>query len=130
MIGSFLFDRGMAPWPVLLAVLLSGRAEGQQQPLTGDMMDGRSAHVATHDVAPSSSAQQETRVVTMSSAAQIGDTTRSLLQWQADGRYAAKPLPILGNEASASYQRYLKSFEHPIPEFYDTNLEKGTENGH
>ena len=53
-------------------------------------------------------------------AKDVGDTTRYLLQLQADGSQAGKTLPMLGDEATASYRRYLKSFEHPIPDFYDT----------
>jgi hypothetical protein len=58
----------------------------------------------------------------------IGDTTRYLLQLQASGAQAAKPLPMLGDEATTSYRRYLKSFEHPIPEFYTPTVGK-TDNG-
>jgi hypothetical protein len=58
----------------------------------------------------------------------IGDTTRHLLQLQASGAQAARPLPMLGDEATASYRRYLKSFEHPIPEFYTPTVGK-TDNG-
>ena len=43
---------------------------------------------------------------------------------QADGTQAGKHLPMLGAEASASYDRYLKSFSHDIPEFYKTNVGK------
>jgi hypothetical protein len=62
-------------------------------------------------------------------ASQVGDTTRYLLQLQADGSAAGKPLPMLGDEASASYRRYLKSFEHPIPDFYQTTLNKTDDTG-
>ncbi|MFC5743256.1 DUF3613 domain-containing protein [Dyella tabacisoli] len=62
-------------------------------------------------------------------AAQVGDTTRHLLQLQADGTQAGKHLPMLGDEASASYRRYLKSFEHPIPEYYQTTVGKNSNNG-
>jgi hypothetical protein len=62
-------------------------------------------------------------------ANQVGDTTRYLLQLQADGRQAGKPLPMLGDEATASYRRYLKSFEHPIPDFYETTLSKTDDTG-
>jgi len=54
----------------------------------------------------------------------VGETTQSLLQMQADGTQAGKHLPMLGAEASASYDRYLKSFSHDIPEFYKTNVGK------
>jgi hypothetical protein len=60
-------------------------------------------------------------------ASQIGDTTRYVLQLQADGTQAGKPLPMLGDEATAAYRRYLKSFEHPIPDFYDTTLSKNSD---
>jgi hypothetical protein len=62
-------------------------------------------------------------------ANQIGDTTRYVLQVQADGSQADKPLPMLGDEATASYRRYLKSFEHPIPDFYDTAVGKTDNSG-
>ena len=55
---------------------------------------------------------------------QVGDVTRQLLTMQSQGTHAGKHLPIPGQEASASYQRYLKSFEHPIPEFYDAAVSK------
>jgi hypothetical protein len=55
---------------------------------------------------------------------QIGDTTRALLQLQASGASAGPRLPILGDQASLSYARYLESFTHPIPEFLDTSVRK------
>lgn len=54
--------------------------------------------------------------------AEIGGTTRELLQAQADGRWAGPALPMLGAEASASYRRYLDSFRHPIPEFFSSKV--------
>ena len=62
-------------------------------------------------------------------ATQVGDTTRHLLQMQACGDRSGPPRPMLGAEASASYQRYLKSFEHPIPEFYETTVGKNSRSG-
>lgn len=50
-------------------------------------------------------------------ATQVGDTTRALLRLQASGERAGAPLPILGDQASASYKRYLDSFTHPIPAY-------------
>jgi len=61
--------------------------------------------------------------------AQFGDTTRHVLQLQVDGSLAGKRLPMLGDEAGASYQRYLKSFEHPIPEFFQTTVAQNTGSG-
>lgn len=48
---------------------------------------------------------------------QIGDATQGLLAWQRSGEIAsATPHPIAGAVANRSYERYLKSFEFPIPE--------------
>ncbi|MEN5202863.1 DUF3613 domain-containing protein [Stenotrophomonas sp. TWI700] len=55
---------------------------------------------------------------------EIGQTTRDLLRMQAAGTHAGPRLPILGDQASASYARYLKSFEHEIPEFLKTSVKK------
>jgi hypothetical protein len=47
----------------------------------------------------------------------VGDATRRLLDLQASGQLAsATPRPIPGEQAQRSRARYLKSFEHPIPE--------------
>ncbi|WP_313218567.1 DUF3613 domain-containing protein [Stenotrophomonas sp.] len=55
---------------------------------------------------------------------EIGQTTRDLLRMQAQGTHAGARLPILGDQAAASYARYLKSFEHEIPEFLKTSVKK------
>ncbi len=61
---------------------------------------------------------------------QFGDTTRDLLKLQASGDAAGKKLPILGDEASASYKRYVDSFSHPLPEYYQPAVKvQGTGNG-
>lgn len=62
-------------------------------------------------------------------ATQVGDTARHLLQMQADDNRAGHWLPILGDEASASYSRYIKSFSHDIPEFYESSVGKDSGNG-
>jgi len=61
--------------------------------------------------------------------AQIGDATRALLRLQADGGSAGKPLPMLGEAASRSYQRYLTSFDHPIPEYFETTVPNSSNGG-
>ena len=49
--------------------------------------------------------------------ARVGDATAGLLALQRDGTAASPvPRPIPGDVAGRSYQRYLKSFEQPIPE--------------
>ncbi|AMP03392.1 hypothetical protein CPter91_1006 [Collimonas pratensis] len=58
----------------------------------------------------------------------IGDVTRTLLQAQADGRVAGARLPMLGATADVSWQRYLDSFKHPLPEFYENKVTKKQSN--
>lgn len=48
---------------------------------------------------------------------QVGDATLNLLAWQRSGEIASPTArPIAGSVANRSYERYLKSFEHAIPE--------------
>ncbi|MDB5769592.1 MAG: hypothetical protein JWQ61_4406 [Collimonas fungivorans] len=58
----------------------------------------------------------------------IGDVTHTLLQAQADGRVAGPRLPMLGATADVSWQRYLDSFRHPLPEFFKNTVSKETSN--
>jgi len=135
-----LFQRRAA---VVLAVsVLSGMASAQQQPITGQMM-ASPATAATPALAtpPAPSPGEAPPAATPSPAmaqpafmsdyypTQTGDTTRHLLQMQARGDHAAPARPMLGVEASIAWRRYLKSFEHPIPEFYETAVGKSTGNG-
>lgn len=55
----------------------------------------------------------------------VGDTARHLLSSQADGRAAGAAQPMLGATASLSWKRYVDSFTHPIPEFYESSVGKG-----
>lgn len=59
----------------------------------------------------------------------IGSTTRELLHMQVSGSHAGQRLPMLGDEASASYKRYIQSFNHPIPEFFETTVGKNGNSG-
>lgn len=57
----------------------------------------------------------------------VGDATSQLLALQRSGAAASPvPRPITGDVAARSYQRYLKSFEHPIPERFDTTVGTGS----
>jgi len=58
-----------------------------------------------------------------------GDATRQLLQLQASGTQAGRALPILGDQATASYQRYLKSFDHELPVFFENDVGKSIQGG-
>lgn len=56
----------------------------------------------------------------------IGRATDHLLALQR-GSPGLRPRPIAGDQASRSYQRYLKSFETDIPVLYGTGIDvKGT----
>jgi hypothetical protein len=60
---------------------------------------------------------------------QVGEATQSLLAWQRSGEVASKtPRTIAGDVASRSYQRYLKSFEYPIPERMSSSLKSTSGN--
>ncbi|MET3653652.1 DUF3613 domain-containing protein [Dyella japonica] len=110
----------------LLACSAGIAVQAQQAPLTGQMLAPTTptavAEHASPPLAPSPMPSVATDNATMQT--QVGDVTRQLLTMQSQGTHAGKHLPIPGQEASASYQRYLKSFEHPIPEFYDAAVSK------
>lgn len=135
----------MTPLPcavrtTLLAAALLGcaGAMAQQRPLTGQMLGDApptatpAAPVPGPAAPPPPAALQVLPPLSASAPLaarlpphpQIGDTTRALLQLQASGASAGPRLPILGDQASLSYARYLESFTHPIPEYLDTSVRK------
>lgn len=116
-------------------------ATAQQRPLTGQMLGDSAAPRTDTPVRPApapapapapshaalaaaTSRAPAPRATPPAAPAQIGDTTRALLQLQASGSQAGARLPMLGDQASLSYARYLQSFTHPIPEFLDTSVRK------
>lgn len=137
--------------PVLCCLLVAGAVQAQQQPLTGQMLGGPSpspagtvpmqaeplptvelaapaasaevtgAHASTiaTDVAPLSAPPAAPRA-----RLQSGEATRNLFRLQASGQQAGQRLPILGDQATLSYARYLKSFEHEIPDFFETDVSR------
>lgn len=114
----------------LLACTVAG---AQQRPLTGQML-GDTAPPRTEMAATPVPPPYEPLLpplpptdplpLPIPDRPQIGDTTRALLQLQARGSHAGAHLPMLGDQASLSYARYLQSFTHPIPEFFDTSVRK------
>lgn len=75
--------------------------------------------------AQSTSAPESAEAPAVSPEARVGDATRGLLQRQREGREASPtPRPIDGHVAELSHQRYLKSFEQPVPTWFGSRLEK------
>jgi hypothetical protein len=61
---------------------------------------------------------------------QVGDATQGLLAWQRSGEIASTtPRPIAGSVANRSYERYLKSFEFPIPERMSSSVKSPSGSG-
>ncbi|MHC1651935.1 DUF3613 domain-containing protein [Stenotrophomonas maltophilia] len=135
--------------PALACLLMAATVQAQQQPLTGQMLGGATPSAtapaplqpearATVDLAaptaavPPAPPAPPPAVVSApmpaASAApvrdQIGDATRNLFRLQASGQQAGPRLPILGDQATLSYARYLKSFQHEIPDFFETDVGK------
>ncbi|AWH25593.1 DUF3613 domain-containing protein [Stenotrophomonas sp. YAU14D1_LEIMI4_1] len=118
-----------------LAVALSAphaSAQSTQSPLTGQMLGERTTPaptvqsaqpLATVDTTAAPPAPPTAYVPASTTARpQHGDSVRNLLRLQASGQQAGARLPILGDQATASYARYLKSFEHQIPDFFDPDV--------
>ncbi|NWF32510.1 DUF3613 domain-containing protein [Stenotrophomonas sp. SAM-B] len=115
----------------------------QQAPLTGQMLGGQDVPPVTVTALPAAAPLQPDSADVARAPGhaagvpaeryvppvppprtEIGQTTRDLLRMQAAGTHAGPRLPILGDQATASYARYLKSFEHEIPEFLKTSVKK------
>jgi hypothetical protein len=130
---------------LVMLLALAMPAMAQQAPLTGQMLGGPQPPAATLPAQPAAQPPAAASVPppvapTPAYAAglpaerytppappprsEIGQTTRDLLRMQAQGTHAGARLPILGDQAAASYARYLKSFEHEIPEFLKTSVKK------
>jgi hypothetical protein len=56
-------------------------------------------------------------------ASEIGHSAQAWLTLQASNSAAAPAQPMLGVEASAAYDRYMRSFETPIPARFGSSLE-------
>lgn len=143
--------RAMRPVVLLFALGLAPcmTAMAQQRPITGRMMDARPAAPAATAApatsmpgdatgqatspAPSGAASGDMAAApgptAMDEPAAIGQVTRQLLRMQVDGSHAGHRLPMLGDEASAAYRRYIDSFSHPIPEFFETTVGKDGSRG-
>ena len=52
----------------------------------------------------------------------IDSATSQAFEMQRSGEHAGQALTMTGDQASAAYARYLKSFEAPIPTFFGSSL--------
>ncbi|RYZ08769.1 MAG: DUF3613 domain-containing protein [Comamonadaceae bacterium] len=99
-------------WPMLLALLallalMAGPTAAQPMPAVAD------AEPAASRLNPPPPG----------SLLPVGEATRGLLALQSDGQAASTtPRPLSGELASRSYQRYLKSFDHPIPASFGATI--------
>jgi len=86
---------------------------------------------ATAQTSPPSSQNDATDAEAVGDAPlQVGDATQGLLAWQRSGDIASKTTrPIAGNVAHRSYERYLKSFEFPIPERMSSTVKTSSGGG-
>ncbi|WP_017525267.1 DUF3613 domain-containing protein [Pusillimonas noertemannii] len=71
--------------------------------------------------APAAAASSPTAVV--HTRRRVGDVTALLLAAQAEGRRAGPELPMLAPAANAAWKRYLDSYTHPIPEWFQERVE-------
>jgi hypothetical protein len=77
----------------------------------------------TPDATPTASEVAPTQVETSHAPEQVGDATRRLLAQQRQGLHASTvDRSIDGSVAARSHERYLKSFDHPLPEWFGSRL--------
>lgn len=127
----------------LALALLSAAAAAQQAPVTGRMLGDPVVPSRTEAQVPALPAADAARpstpgpvpppayraasVATLSG--EPGQATRDLIRLQASGTQAGPGLPVLGDQARASYARYLKSFEHELPEYFENTVGTSTKAG-
>ncbi len=112
---------------MLVALLIAAPLAAQQKPLTGRML---STPVPQPDTLPVVDVPDAARppqtpwpaIAPGRSGSDFGDATRSLFALQADPHRPGVQRPVTGEQASAAYRRYLRSFEHDIPEMFDINV--------
>jgi hypothetical protein len=133
-------------------LLAAGIAHAQQAPVTGRMLGGSvpapaEARPAAPAAAPTHALPEPgpqpaappppprwadapvAPVVQRAARPEPGAATRHLLRLQASGAQGGRSLPVLGDQAHASYARYLKSFEHEIPEYFENAVGQSTPGG-
>jgi hypothetical protein len=59
----------------------------------------------------------------------IGTATRQALELQRGGAQSSPAQPMSGEQAGLAYDRYMKSFSNPIPEFFNSSLKTSSDAG-
>ena len=104
---------------LVITLCATGASAQTQTPLTSQEPP---AALESQQQAQAQAAAPSKTVAVVRHVTLIGDATLSILALQRSGQLAAPPQPMLGAEASAAYARYLKSFDHPIPEHLDSSV--------
>lgn len=88
------------------------------------------AMMAAMSPAAQAQAQAETQVEAAKvSNTEIGHSTHAWLELQRSNAAAAPAQPMLGAEAGYAWQRYMKSFETPIPASFGSTMQSGGAQG-
>ena len=77
----------------------------------------------THAFPESKSYAEDTSLYKYVPPEPLGKTTRSLLAMQADTNRPGTPHTILGATATIAWDRYLNSFNHAIPEWFEEKID-------
>ena len=107
---------------MVLMIALAGAAAPARANDTGVKTEVASDARKMAEIQPKPAATEEEAAL---QPLRVGDATEGLLAWQRSGQIASPtPRPIPGVIAHRSYERYLKSFEHPIPEYLNSSVKK------
>jgi hypothetical protein len=136
------FPRLRAAWPLagislaLIATIASAQgapAAVEAKPVAAASADAartaapvaQNAGAPAQDGMPQATAEEDA-LYDEAPPLQVGDAATGLLAWQRDGAIASPTArPIAGDVARRSYERYLKSFEYPIPERLNSTVKTG-----
>lgn len=77
----------------------------------------------THAFPESKSYAEDTSLYKYVPPEPLGKTTRSLLAMQADTNRPGTPHTMLGATATIAWDRYVNSFNHAIPEWFEEKIE-------
>ena len=77
----------------------------------------------THAFPESKSYAEDTSLYKYVPPEPLGKTTRSLMAMQADTNRPGTPHTMLGATATIAWDRYLNSFNHAIPEWFEEKID-------